>query len=175
MRPLVRTCLGLSAAALLAAATGQGLAAQADAKKQPPPAAQKQAAAHKMSNAADIVWGPAPPGLPSGAQAAVLDGDPGKPGMFTIRLKAPDGAQIMPHWHPTDEHVTVISGALLAGMGSKWDDSALQELTQGGYVNLPRKQPHYVKMKGETIVQVSAMGPFAITYVNVSDDPRTKK
>jgi quercetin dioxygenase-like cupin family protein len=176
MRPLVRTCLGLSAAALMAAATGQGLAAQADAKKQPPPpAAKKQAAEHKMSNPADIVWGPAPPGLPSGAQATVLNGDPGKAGVFTIRLKAPDGAQIMPHWHPSDEQVTVVSGALMVGMGQKWEDSALKELSQGGYVNLPRKQAHYVKMKGETVVQVTAMGPFAITYVNASDDPRTKK
>ena len=130
--------------------------------------------AHKMMNPADLKWGPAPAGLPAEAQAAVLDGDPGKAGLFTVRLKAPDGAQIMPHWHPSDEHVTVISGTLLAGMGQKWDDSAMQALNTGGYVRLPRKQSHYVKMKGETIVQITAMGPFAITYVNPKDDPRKK-
>lgn len=71
--------------------------------------------------------------------------------------------------------MTVVSGVLMVGMGQKWDDTALHELSQGGYVNLPRRQAHYVKMKGETVVQVPAMGPFAITYVNASDDPRTRK
>jgi hypothetical protein len=33
---------------------------------------------------------------------------------------------------------------------------------------------HYVQAKGPTVIQVSAMGPFAITYVNQADDPRTK-
>ena len=31
-----------------------------------------------------IQWGPAPPVLPKGAQFAVLSGDPGKKGPFTI-------------------------------------------------------------------------------------------
>lgn len=35
-------------------------------------------AAHTMLAPADIVWGPAPPSLPPGAQAAVLYGDPKK-------------------------------------------------------------------------------------------------
>jgi hypothetical protein len=29
--------------------------------------------------------------------------------------------------------------------------------------------------QGETILQISGMGPFAITYVNPEDDPRNKK
>jgi hypothetical protein len=33
---------------------------------------------------------------------------------------------------------------------------------------------HYAQAKGHTVVQVSAMGPFQLTYVNVADDP-TKK
>ena len=84
------------------------------------------ASAHKIINAADLKWGPAPPGLPAAVQATVLDGDPTKPGLFTVRLKAPDGTQIMPHWHPADEHVTVISGALMVGWGQKWDDAAMR-------------------------------------------------
>ena len=35
-----------------------------------------------------LQWGPAPSTLPKGAQFAVLAGDPGKAGPFTIRLKA---------------------------------------------------------------------------------------
>jgi hypothetical protein len=176
MRRLVHTVTGLSAAMLLAAVTSPGLMAQDAKKAPPPPPAKKQApsATHKMVNAADITWGPAPAGLPAEAQAAILDGDPGKAGLFTVRLKAPDGLKVMPHWHPADEHVTVIQGTVMLGMGNKWDDSALQALNTGGHVRLPRKQNHYVQMKGETILQLTAMGPFAITYADPKDDPRKK-
>ena len=34
---------------------------------------------------ASITWGVAPPALPAGAKAAVLEGDPTKPGEFTLR------------------------------------------------------------------------------------------
>lgn len=177
MQRLLRSFIALSAAALLAAMTAPGLAAQ-DAKKppQPPAPVKKQMApAHRISNPADVKWGPAPPGLPAEAQFAVLDGDPGKPGTFTARLKAPDGMKVMPHWHPADEHLTIIAGTLMVGMGNKWDDSAMQAVNTGGYSMMPRKQNHYVQMKGETIVQITASGPFAITYANPSDDPRKKK
>jgi hypothetical protein len=35
-------------------------------------------------------WGPAPAVLPTGVKLAVLDGDPTKPGLFTMRLSMPD-------------------------------------------------------------------------------------
>jgi hypothetical protein len=34
-----------------------------------------------------IQWGPAPAVLPAGAKLAVLDGDPAKPGPFTMRRR----------------------------------------------------------------------------------------
>src|SRR2546430_13972689 len=58
----------------------------------------------------DMRWAPAPPVLPAGAQVTVLDGDPFKPGYFSLRLKFPDGYQIPAHWHPTDEFITVEIG-----------------------------------------------------------------
>src|SRR4051812_41620769 len=65
---------------------------------------------HVMVDGAQVQWGPAPPVLNKGAQAAVLSGDPSKTGPFVIRLKMPAGYRVAPHWHPTDEHVTVLSG-----------------------------------------------------------------
>ena len=185
MRRLRRTFVSLSAATALAALTAPGVGAEvtkqtppAAEKKMPPPPppVKKQAAApaHKMMNAADLKWGPAPAGLPAAIETTVLDGDPGKAGLFTIRIKAPDGTQIMPHWHPMDEHVTVIAGAVMVGMGPKWDDASMQAFNTGGYAVIPRKQNHYVRTKGETILQITAMGPFAITYADPKDDPRTK-
>ncbi|MBU6510291.1 MAG: cupin domain-containing protein, partial [Gammaproteobacteria bacterium] len=69
----------------------------------------------------EIQWGPAPPVLPAGAKLAVLAGDPAGTGPVALRLKMPAGYRIPPHWHPTDERVTVISGTLGIGMGDKLD------------------------------------------------------
>jgi quercetin dioxygenase-like cupin family protein len=133
----------------------------------------KAAADHVLLTPGDIKWGPVPPELPPGAQLAVLDGNPGKAGApFTIRLKAPDGYRIPPHYHPTDESVTIIEGTLAVGMGDKFDEAAGHDLTAGSYARMPKGVRHYAWTKGETIVQVHGTGPFQITYVNPADDPR---
>src|SRR5947207_10382113 len=75
------------------------------------------ASSHVAMDAPEMQWGDAPPVLNKGAQLAVLSGNPGAQGPFVIRLKMPAGYKIAPHWHPTDEHVTVISGTFSLGMG----------------------------------------------------------
>ncbi|HEY2171475.1 MAG TPA: cupin domain-containing protein [Candidatus Angelobacter sp.] len=118
-----------------------------------------------------IQWGTAPPVFPAGAQFAVLAGDPGKPGPFIVRLKLPDGYRIMPHWHPTAENVTVISGEFHVGMGDKFDESSMLTLPAGSVAVVPVHHNHYAMAKGETEVQVNATGPFKLVYVNPADDP----
>ena len=118
-----------------------------------------------------IQWGPAPPVFQPGAQFAVLAGDPTKPGAFVVRLKLPDGYRIMPHWHPTAESVTVISGEFHVGMGDKFDEGALATLPAQSVAVVPTHHNHYAMAKGETVVQVNSTGPFKLTYVNPSDDP----
>jgi quercetin dioxygenase-like cupin family protein len=120
---------------------------------------------------AEMKWGPAPPVLPAGAQFVVLSGDPAGKGLVTVRMKLPAGYVIPPHWHPTDEHVTVISGSLALGMGDKVDRKASKTLTAGGYGVAPANMHHFAWTKAGAIVQVNLMGPFAITYVNPADDP----
>lgn len=170
----LKTYAGLAAAVMIAAASASVGGAQDTAKKQPPPPPPKLNNPHVVVTPDKIQWGPAPAALPPGAQAAVLDGDPGKAGLFVVRLKFPDGFRIPPHLHPTDEHLVIIAGTLMAGMGNKTDDAAMQALAVGSYAKMPRKMNHYVRAKGETIVQVTAMGPFEVTYVNPQDDPRKK-
>lgn len=131
--------------------------------------------AHDFKSASGLQWGPAPPGLPAGAQVAVLSGDPTKPGPFTIRLKTPAGAKIAPHWHPSDERLTIISGDFYVGMGDKMDEAATHKMSPGDYVGLKAHQNHYGFTKSEMVVQIDSNGPFQITYVNPSDDPRNKK
>jgi quercetin dioxygenase-like cupin family protein len=122
-----------------------------------------------------INWGDAPPILNPGAKMAVLTGKPNGPGEFVIRLKMPDGYKIMPHWHPTQENVTVISGEFRIAKGEKWDDSQLLALPPGSFAGIPAHHHHYAMAKGETEVQVHGMGPFKLIYVNPADDPSKKK
>ena len=161
--------------AVFAAAAVAATYAQPPAKPVPAAPAHQAAPAAPMVNAADLKWGPAPPAFNAGAQMAVVDGDPTTPGPFVVRVKFPAGFKVMPHWHPTDENVTVISGTLVAGMGEKWDDAAMKTFTAGGFARMPKKTPHYVQAKEDTVVQVHAAGPFTLTYVNPNDDPRKKK
>jgi hypothetical protein len=120
-------------------------------------------------------WSPAPPSLPAGAEITVLEGDPTQSGPFTLQLRVPDGYKVAPHWHPTDERLTLVKGTLMMGMGDKWMDDDMKEMTPGAFVLLPNHSPHYVQAKGEAILQVQATGPFDLTYINASDDPRKKQ
>ena len=128
---------------------------------------------HVVTPAAKVTWGPAPPVLQPGAKMAVISGDPSKDGPFVIRAQLPAGYVIAPHWHPTDEHVTVLSGTIAIGMGDTVDKG--DELSPGGYAALPAQMHHYLTTKGAATIQVHGMGPFAITYVNPADDPSKKK
>jgi quercetin dioxygenase-like cupin family protein len=119
-----------------------------------------------------VNWGPGPPFFPSGARFAVLQGDPGAAGVYTVRLEMPAGYTIRPHYHPTDELVTVISGTLAVGMGDAVDMSKVTALPAGGFINAQANMHHFAVAKGKTVVQVHGQGPFAITYVNPKDDPR---
>ena len=129
---------------------------------------------HKFINTNDFKWMDGPPGLPMGAKFVVLDGDPSKEGLFTIRAILPAGYKVPAHWHPSTENVTVIEGTLYMGMGEKLDESKAMALTAGGFTAMQAKTAHYAFTKDGATIQVHAMGPFAITYYNAADDPRTK-
>ena len=124
---------------------------------------------------AEMKWGPAPPALPPGAQAAVLAGDPGKEGTFVIRAKLPAGYRVPPHWHPVDElrHRPLGHAAARDGRQVRRRVDAARCPPVPSSI-AAKEMRHYVQAKGPTVIQVSAMGPFAITYVNPADDPRTK-
>lgn len=120
----------------------------------------------------EIQWVPAPPSLPKGAMIAVLQGDPGKPGPFVMRIQTPGGYKVSPHWHSQDEYLTVISGTLFIGIGDRYEPSTARGLGPGGFHFLPARTHHYAYAKKPTVVQVNGNGPFDITYINPADDPR---
>ena len=136
-----------------------------------PAVSSPAAATHVVLQEADLKWGDAPPAFERGAHAVVLSGDPGKPGLFVLRLKVPAGYKVANHWHPTDEHVTLLDGDVTLQMN---DGAQTQPLSRGAYVLLPAQMHHAVSTKNGATVQVTAMGPFELTYVDPKDDPRKR-
>jgi len=124
---------------------------------------------------ADIKWVDAPPALPPGSQVAIIQGDPKQAGPFTMRAKLPANYKVPPHFHPDTETVTVLSGTFNVSMGDTFDASKTKAMSAGSFVALPGKSPHFVYTKEETVIQVNAMGPWTLTYVNPADDPRNSK
>lgn len=126
---------------------------------------------HGIFAPADLKWMDAPALLPAGAKLAVLEGDPFKPGPFTMRLKMPAGYKIQPHWHPTVEHVTVVSGSFHIGMGDKFDETGGVEMTPGTFGFLAPKMHHFAWATEETVIQLHGSGPWKLIYLNPADDP----
>lgn len=150
---------------------GLGIAQAQDAAT-PIPAVLKT---HIMLAPDAVAWGECPPALPRGARCAVIEGDPkAANALFALRLKLPDAYRIPPHFHSADEHVVVISGTMNMGMGDTFDTSAGHALPAGGFMAMPAGEHHYAWAKGETVVQVYAIGPWTLTYVNPQDDPRNR-
>ena len=123
--------------------------------------------------ASKLHWGPAPAVFPKGARMAVVSGDPGNAVQFTVELAFPNGYKIPPHFHPTDETVKVKQGTLLVGMGDTFDASKAKPMKVGATGTIPAQAHHFAAARGATVITVSAMGPFAMTYVNAADDPQT--
>lgn len=155
------------------------LAAPAIAAETAAPTPNPAAAAvekHIMVRPDGLTWAACSPALPPGAQCATIEGDVAVPDrLFTYRVKLPDGYRIAPHFHPADEHLTVISGTFMMGLGKTVTESALAPMPPGSFMVMPKGEAHYAKARGETVVQVHGIGPWGLTYVNASDDPRTKR
>jgi quercetin dioxygenase-like cupin family protein len=122
-----------------------------------------------------VKWGPAPPSLPPGAQAAVLLGSPAAEGPFVLRLKFPAGFTVPPHRHSKDEFLTVISGKFVVMAGEKLERTkSIEALPPASFVHLPAGMPHYALAEEESVVQINGVGPFDVNYIDPKDDPRKK-
>jgi quercetin dioxygenase-like cupin family protein len=160
-------------AALVALALAPARApAQAQAPTNPAAAALKE---HIMVAPGDLKWEKCSPALPAGAECVTIEGDRNAPNvLFTYRVKIPDGYRIGPHFHPADEHITVLSGVFEMGLGEKVVAGGMKPMSAGSFLVMPKGAPHYGAARGETVIQVHAIGPWGITYVNPADDPRKR-
>jgi ketosteroid isomerase-like protein/quercetin dioxygenase-like cupin family protein len=130
----------------------------------PMPAAWPAETSQMVSRSNDqLAWSDfSPAGFPGGGKITVLQGDPFSPGQFVLRLQLPDGYQIPLHWHPTGEYLTVISGEAQLGMGNTVDMNSTQRFRAGDFAFIPARQPHYGRVNGTTVLQISGQGPFQL-------------
>ena len=129
---------------------------------------------HIAIDPAEIEWKPGPALLPAGAQIAVLEGDPSKEGPFTIRLQLSAGYKVPPHTHHGIEHLTILSGRAGIGLGETWDGEKIRYEGPGGFFVMQPGVAHFAMIEEDSIVQVHALGPWVLEYVNPADDPRSQ-
>ena len=110
----------------------------------------------------------------SGIQTVVLKGDPTKPGLYVLALRAGANMTIQAHSHQDDRVATVLKGTWYFGYGQKFDEKALKALPPGSSYTEPPNTPHFARTRDEVILQIVGYGPSSTTYVNPADDP-TKK
>lgn len=134
-------------------------------------AASSLAAQGSAPDTSALQWAPAPGLFPRGARMVLISGDPFKAAPLTVLLAMPDGYKMPPHFHAADEHVEVRQGIFLVGTGDKFDLKKTRPMVVGDTGTAPAGMHHYAAAKGATIVSVTMMGPYVMTYVHPNDEP----
>jgi quercetin dioxygenase-like cupin family protein len=135
--------------------------------------AQAQAASGAKTQAAGEIKLTENPALPKGVKSAILMGDPAQGG-YVIRVRVADKAKIMPHSHPIEHHLTVLSGTLLYAEGDKFDAGKLKAYPAGSFIVETAGKPHYMQAKGTAVFQVTVPAKSGFDFVDPKDDPRKK-
>jgi anti-sigma factor ChrR (cupin superfamily) len=124
------------------------------------------AAPNKIVRFRDLKWTP----VIQGCDLAAVSGDPDADGAPSVlRIRCADGAKVPPHWHPTDENVTVRKGTFFIGMGETFDEAKLQPMNVGNFLSIPKEMRHFAMSKGESMAQVHGVGRFKVNWVNPAD------
>jgi uncharacterized RmlC-like cupin family protein len=113
-------------------------------------------------NEKDLTWRA---GIP-GTLISVLEGDPVSDSLYTIRLKVPANFVVKPHWHTSDERVTVLSGSVYVGFGDKVDKNNSVKFTPGGYYVNPPTLHHFIWTDEPAEIQITGIGPWIVNYIN---------
>ncbi len=100
------------------------------------------------------------PGFELGITTVNVMGDPQKPGIYVIRINWPANVMSLPHVHPEDRHVTVISGTWWAGIGDTFDPDSAVPMTAGDYMFHPAGGVHWDGAKSEgAVIEIVGYGP----------------
>ena len=122
-----------------------------------------------------IKWTQAATLLPGGLAASIY-GNAQKPtGYYINRVKLPADFKVLPHSHPQESVYTVISGTFYIGYGDTFDPAKLKAFPAGSTFVVPANASHFHWMRsGESVAQITGVGPNGFDYVDHADDPRKK-
>jgi quercetin dioxygenase-like cupin family protein len=97
----------------------------------------------------------------NGASAsAILYGDPAKEGLYIELMKWHPHHNSMPHSHPHDRVITVLSGTWWIGTGANYDMNSTVPVKPGSVVTHFANQLHYDGAKDEDcVLEIVGMGP----------------
>jgi hypothetical protein len=97
-----------------------------------------------------------------------LVGDMDRPGQpFVIRIHHDAGYVVLPHTHPEDENITVLTGNWALGMGSRVNIAELEPMEQGALGFVPKRWRTSDTRKSRLCFRFTGIGPF----VNLPIDP----
>lgn len=109
----------------------------------------------------------------AGIRTAILDGDPSRPGPYTIALSVPPNTRIAAHRHRDDRTAVVVAGTWHFGYGAPARDGALRALPPGSFYAEPANAMHFARTGAEpALVYISGFGPSDTVYAEAATDPR---
>lgn len=139
----------------------------------------EEAAKQLRLSPSDIEF-PAPAGAQAGTSGApmqvkVLSGDPKKPGLYTMVIKAGPNITIKPHAHPDNRVAIVVEGTFYFAYGDEFDEAKLKAMPAGSFYTEPPNNNHFAMTKGDGVtLYITGTGPTGTLYVNPADDPAKK-
>ena len=95
---------------------------------------------------------------------AILEGDPKKDDLFTVRFRIGGTFIMPPHTHPKDERVTVLQGKAFVAFGKGATRAAATEFGPGDYYVNARNATHSVWADSATIIQITGIGPWEVDF-----------
>lgn len=122
----------------------------------------------------DLQWR-ASPSIPPTIQLAKVYGDPALPGPYVFRARLAAGTRLLPHRHPDERWVTVLSGTYQSAVGPDYDLGSITEYPTGSFYVTGQNLPHYSYAKTDVLIQEQGIGPSGIEYVSAADDPRNAR
>lgn len=140
-------------------------------RNQPPATAFTKTEGQLLVRAKSIKWSAAPPGLPQGSKAALLQGNPSAAGRYVIRMQLPANYKIPFHSYSNAMDVTVVSGTLYVANSQTFDKKKAFAIKPGDFYHLPALASQFVFTKDDTVLEIHGEGPYDIKYANAADDP----
>jgi quercetin dioxygenase-like cupin family protein len=101
---------------------------------------------------------------PDGVARMNLVGDSNSiTGLSTFRLRYPagvkkDSSKAVIQFHLGTEHVLVLKGTIVVGLSDSLNYDGVREYTQGGFFVIPSGRRYFIWTRGETELQVEAVG-----------------